>query len=149
MNMNAIRRLLRRFARHRGGELVRLELGLGGRSLSCTALRDSGNTLSDPLTGEPVLVARWQLAARLLPELGLTRAQFEDPAALALRLAAARPGLRVRLIPYRAVGTDGGLLAALPLDRITEDGRPSPARLAAFSPTELSDGGAYEALLQG
>ena len=140
---------LRRFARHRGGELVRLELGLGGRSLGCIALRDSGNTLSDPITGEPVLVARWQLAARLLPELGLSRAQFEDPAALALRLAEARPGLRVRLIPYRAVGTEGGLLAALPLDRITEDGKPSPARLAAFSPTELSDGGAYEALLQG
>ena len=140
---------LRRFARHRGGELARLELCLEGRCLRCTALRDTGNTLSDPLTGEPVLVARWQLAARLLPELGLTRAQFEDPGSLLVRLGVARPGLRARLIPFRSVGTAGGLLAALPMDRITEDGKPSPARLVAFSPTELSDGGPYEALVQG
>ncbi|MBO4212331.1 MAG: sigma-E processing peptidase SpoIIGA, partial [Oscillospiraceae bacterium] len=120
-----------------------------GRRLSCNALRDTGNTLSDPLTGEPVLVARWQLAARLLPELGLSRAQFEDPGALLLRLGLARPGLRVRLIPFRAVGTSGGLLAAITMDRITEDGAPSPARLVAFSPTPLSDGGDYEALVQG
>lgn len=141
--------LLDRFARHRGRELTRLELTLGGRRLSCNALRDTGNTLSDPLTGEPVLVARWQLAARLLPELGLSRAQFEDPGALLLRLGLARPGLRVRLIPFRAVGTSGGLLAAITMDRITEDGAPSPARLVAFSPTPLSDGGDYEALVQG
>ena len=140
---------LQRFARHRGGELVRLELRLGGRCLGCTALRDTGNTLSDPLTGEPVLVACWQLAARLLPELDLTKDQFEDPAALMLRLRAARPGLRARLIPFRAVGTESAMLLALAMDAITEDGKPSPARLAAFTSSELSDGGAYEALVQG
>ena len=143
------RLLLDRFARHRGRELVRLGLRLGERTLDCTALRDTGNTLSDPLTGEPVLVARWQLAARLLPELGLTKAQFEDPGALLLRLGAGRPELRVRLIPFRAVGTEGGLLAALSMDCVTEDGKPSAARLVAFAPTELSDGGGYEAIVQG
>ena len=140
---------LDRFARHRGRELVRLGLRLGERSLYCIALRDTGNTLADPATGEPVLVARWQLAARLLPELALSRAQVEDPAALLLRLGRLRPELRLRLIPYRAVGTEGGLLLALRLDAVSEDGRPVPTRLAAFSPTELSDGGAYEALVQG
>ena len=143
------RLLLDRFARHRGRELVRLGLRLGERTLDCTALRDTGNTLSDPLTGEPVLVARWQLAARLLPELGLTKAQFEDPGALLLCLGAGRPELRVRLIPFRAVGTEGGLLAALSMDCVTEDGKPSAARLVAFAPTELSDGGSYEAIVQG
>ena len=145
----ASRLLLERFARHRGGELVCLGLELGGRALSCTALRDTGNTLSDPATGEPVLVASWRVAARLLPELGLSRSQFEDPAALLLRLGSLAPELRLRLIPYRAVGTEGGLLPALMPDRITEDGRPSPARLVAFTPTPLSDGGVYEALVQG
>lgn len=143
------RLLLDRFALHRGRELVCLELELAGRRLRCTALRDTGNTLTDPLTGEPVLVARWQVAARLLPEQGLTRAQFEDPGALLVRLGTARPELRVRLIPFRAVGTAGGLLAALQPERITEDGKPSPARLVAFSPTELSDSGGFEALVQG
>ena len=145
----AARLLLDRFARHRGRELVCLGLELGGRSLRCTALRDTGNTLTDPATGEPVLVACWQVAARLLPELGLSRAQFEDPGALLIRLGESVPELRLRLIPYRAVGTRGGLLPALMPDRITEDGRPSSARLVAFSPTPLSDGGVYEALVQG
>ena len=142
------RLLLDRFARHRGRELTRLGLTLGDRTLTCTALRDTGNALADPATGEPVLVACWQIAASLLPELGLTKAQFEDPAALLVRLNAARPDLRPRLIPFRAVGLDGGLLLALTLDRITEDGKPIPTRLVAFSPTELSDNGSYEALCQ-
>ncbi len=137
------------FARNRGRELVRLGLSLAGRELSCVALRDTGNTLSDPATGEPVLVARWQVAARLLPELGLDRDAFQDPAGLLVRLGAARPGLRVRLIPFRAVGTEGGLLAALCMDRITEDGVPVRTHLVAFSPTDVSDGGGYEALCQG
>ena len=143
------RLLLDRFARHRGRDLVCLELTLGDRSFRCTALRDTGNTLSDPATGEPVLVARWQAAVRLLPELKLTKAQFEDPAALMLRLGTARPGLRARLIPFRAVGVEEGLLLAVVLDRVTEDGKVSPARLVAFTPSELSDGGAYEALVHG
>ena len=139
---------LDRFARHRGRELVRLTLALGGSSTVCLALRDNGNTLADPLTGEAVLTARWQVAARLLPELGLRQEDFRDPAELLRRLHLLRPELRARLIPYRAVGTDCGLLAALRMDRILENGRPSGARLVAFSPTELSDGGRCEALCQ-
>lgn len=144
----AVRLCLDRFARNRGRELIRLEMTLAGRSQSCVALRDTGNTLFDPATGEPVLVVRWQIAARLLPELELTRASFEDPAALLVRLGSEMPALRARLIPFRAVGTDG-LLLAIALDAVLEDGKPARTRLAAISPAELSDGGSYEALCQG
>ena len=137
---------LDRFARHRGRELVRLELELRGRRLTCTALRDNGNTLREPVTGQPVLVARWQLAARLLPELGLRGEDFARPTELLVRLG---PALGPCLVPYRAVGTAGGMLLALRMDRITLAGRPAGTRLVAFSPTELSDGGVYEALCQG
>lgn len=143
------RLLLDRFARHRGGELIRLRLELEGRSVTCTALRDSGNTLCEPMTGQPVLVARWQVAARLLPDLGLTADRFRDPAGLMTLLGAVVPGLQIRLIPYRAVGVEGGLLCAVRMDRILEDGKPSPARLVAFTTEEISDGGAYDALAQG
>ena len=139
---------LDRFAKHRGGELVRLELELGGRSAVCTALRDSGNTLCEPVSGAPVIVARWQLAARLLPELGLRRDLFAAPAEGLRLLRLLAPELRPVLIPYRAVGTAGGLLLALRMDGIRENGRPRQARLVAFSPTEISDGGVYEALCQ-
>ena len=141
-----VRLLLDRFALHRGGELARLELCLGGRTAACTALRDTGNTLTDPLTGERVPVVCWRLAARLLPELGLTGAQFEDPGGLLARLGAAAPALRLRLIPYRAVGTAGGVLLGVAMDAVIVDSQPVTARLVAFSPTALSDNGAYEAL---
>lgn len=143
------RLLLDRFAQHRGKELVRLGLELRGRTVTCPALRDNGNTLLDPLSGEPVLVARWQVAARLLPGLGLDAASFRDASALMALLALLEPELQARLIPYRAVGLDSGLLFALRMDRITEDGRPVGAGLVAFSPTELSDSGQYEALCRG
>lgn len=143
------RLFLYRFARHRGRELVRLRLELSGRHTLCVALRDTGNTLADPLTGAPVLTARWQVAARLLPELGLRQQDFADPAELLRRLRLLRPELRTRLIPYRAVGTEGGLLPAIRMDRVLEDGKPSAAKLVAFCPTELSAGGSCEALCQG
>jgi hypothetical protein len=96
-----------------------------------------------------VLTARWQVAARLLPELGLRQQDFADPAELLRRLRLLRPELRTRLIPYRAVGTKGGLLPAIRMDRVLEDGKPSAAQLVAFCPTELSAGGSCEALCQG
>lgn len=143
-----VRVLLHGFARHRGAELVRLELALNGRRADCTALVDTGNTLTEPLTGEPVTVAQWQLAARLLPELDLTAAQFADAPELMRRLRAALPQLRLRLIPYRAVGLNSGLLLAVSCDGVNRNGKPCTHRLVAFSPTAVSDGGTYEALCQ-
>ena len=139
---------LDRFAKHRGRELVTLGLELDGRTVSCAALRDNGNTLREPMTGQPVLVAEWQVAARLLPGLGLRREQFADPAEGLRLLRLVCPEQAAVLVPYRAVGTAGGLLLALRMDRITENGALCPARLVAFSPTPLSDGGGCEALCQ-
>ena len=140
---------LRRFALHRGGELALLEAELDGKSLRCTALRDNGNTLRDPLSGRPVIVVRWRLAACILPEPVPDREAFEAPCVLMERLRLDAPRLRTCLIPYRAVGTEGGLLLAVCADRVRIDGGPAPTRLIAFSPTELSDGGAYEAVCPG
>lgn len=120
--------------------VVPVTLELGGRRVELTALRDTGNTLSDPVTGAAVMTVDWHSAARLLPRETLTQRDFQSPAMLALRLKAYRP----RLIPYHAVGVNGGLLLALPC-RITVDKR-TRVGLAAFSPTPLS-GGAYQALI--
>ena len=139
---------LDRFARHRGRELTVLSLELRGRRAVCTALRDNGNTLREPVTGEAVIVARWQVAARLLPELELRREQFADPPALMEELRRRAPELRLFLVPFQTVGNAGGLLLALRMDRVRNNGRPAAARLVAFSPTEVSDGGAWEALCQ-
>ena len=139
----ACRLLLPRLT-HAPDSLVPVTLCRNGRTVQLTALRDSGNTLCDPISGAQVLTVYWQAARRLFPaELSLTAEDFAAPAALALRLQAEAP----RLIPYRAVGVRSGLLLALPC-KITIE-KETKLGLVAFSPTPVSDGGAYDALTGG
>ena len=49
------------------GQLVPVSIALGSKRVQLTALRDSGNTLSDPFSGQRVLVAQYDTAERLLP----------------------------------------------------------------------------------
>lgn len=136
-----------RLGEHSGGQIVPLRLTLGVHTAPVRALRDSGNTLKDPITNEPVLVASYQTARQLLPQAGLRQQELADPAALMERLAAQAPSVQTRLIPYRAVGTRAGLLLAV---RCTAErsGKCRPA-LVAFSPTPVSDAGNYEVLIGG
>ena len=127
---------------HAADSIVRLKISVGNSSTEISALRDSGNTLVDPLSGQSVVTAHWSVAAMLLPE-QLCAKDFLQPTELALRLKKYAP----RLIPYRAVGIDGGLLLALSC-RITLGGK-EIGSVIAFSPTPLSDGGAYDALIGG
>ncbi len=139
----ACRLLLPRLT-HSVDSIVPLTLRLRGRTVHLSALRDSGNTLSDPVSGASVLTACWTVAKRLLPpELSLCADDFATPAALALRLRDYSP----RLIPYRAVGVSRGLLLALPCEITLE--KQTKTGLVAFCPTPLSDSGAYEALTGG
>ena len=48
-----------------GREYVPVELTYGGKTVSIVALRDSGNTLRDPISGEQVLVVSGEVAERL------------------------------------------------------------------------------------
>ena len=131
------------------GELRRVTLTHQGRSLTLTALQDTGNTLRDPLSGQPVLVVEGGRLRDLLPGLSLEKGTLSQPVELLDRLQGERPGLRPQLLPYRAVGVDCGLLLALRLDRLTwRDGVMSDV-LVALSPTALSGGGGYCALMGG
>lgn len=120
-------------------EYVPIALGWGGKKLHLIALRDTGNTLRDPVTGEQVLVAGADVARELL---GLTQEQLCRPA----ESMGAIPGLR--LIPYRAVGQPGGMLLALRFqDALIGEKRCSP--LVAFAPQVLGRGDAYRMLTGG
>ena len=146
------RMVFARITEHSGGDLVDVELNTGGRSVKLKALRDTGNTLKDPVTNRSVLVVDWQVAKALLPveaAEGLSQAQFAQPAELLPRLSAKTAAVRWRLIPYRAVGTAGGLLLAMRCDRVMIGRQTVRGGLVAFSPTAVSDGGSYSALIGG
>lgn len=128
------------------GELKAVRLELEDRTVELTALTDTGNTLTDPVTGQGVMVAEGE---RLLPLFAVSQRpsvqELRDPAGALERLTGA--GGHFRLLPYRAVGVDRGLLLAVRVDRAVVDGEDRGAMVVALSPTPVSDGGGYGALL--
>ena len=138
---------LMRLVQH-GGGVAEVQAKLGKEAVTFTALYDTGNTLRDPISGCPVLVADWTLLGQLLPNTSVTREELERPEQLLLRLKRTRPELHPRLIPYKTVGTAQGMLLALRPGCIKVEGR-EESLLMAFSPVEVSDGGGYRALLGG
>lgn len=121
-------------------EYVQVELHWQGRTQKLLALRDTGNTLRDPITGRPVLVVSAQVGQQLT---GLTRQQLAHP----VETLARQPIAGLRLIPYRAVGQAGGMLLGLHLKKICVDGRQTSA-VVAFAPEGLGEG-VYQGLVTG
>ncbi len=140
--------LLQKAVKHTSftGELKQVRLELGERAVELTALTDTGNTLTDPVTGRGVMVAEGARLLPLFPPEGRPDSQaLRDPAGALERLTGA--GGRFRLLPYRSVGVDRGLLLAVRVDRAVVDGEDRGAMVVALSPNSVSDGGGYAALL--
>lgn len=122
-------------------EYVPVVLCHGEHSISRIALRDTGNTLKDPLTGEGVLVAGAEVAEELL---GLTREQLQHPVETVA--SGILPGLR--LIPYCSVGQPGGMLLAFRFREGRLGGR-NVQPLVAFSPEQIGKTDVYQLLTGG
>ena len=118
---------------------VPVELTYAGKKVRLTALHDTGNTLHDPVTGSPVLVVDARTAQKLT---GLTPQQLRKP----VETMHEKPGMR--LIPYRAVGQDAGLLLGMKLASV-RIGDWQGSRIVAFAPEGLSQEGTYQALTGG
>jgi len=127
------------------GELVPVRVCLGGTVVELTALCDTGNTLRDPVTGSAVLVVSRRALQPLWPDRLqrlLTEQRLQGPADLLLQLEG--QGFRFRLLPYSAVGVDGGLLLAFCSEWTEIGGKRFEGLPVAISPTDLGTG--YSAL---
>ena len=105
-------------ARNTAAELIPVRIEYAGRVVAVTLLRDTGNALTDPLTGEGVPV----IGAAALAPLGYT----------------ANTALHVCTVG------GGGVLRAFRCDRLIADGRDLGARLVAAAPSAF--GGRYQGL---
>ena len=135
----AVRLFFGRFLKRRERCVVEAKIELCGKTVSLRALRDTGNQLRDPVTGESVLVIGSSPARQLT---GLTEAQLARP--LETLENSPLPGLR--LVPYQAVGAKNGLLLAKRFPKVRLGGR-SCAALVAFAPQSF--GTEYQALAGG
>lgn len=129
------------WGRPSAGACIPVELTYGEKHIRLMALRDTGNMLKDPLTGNSVLVVDASVAQTLT---GLTLQQLSDPVgSLSKGLL---PGLR--LIPYQALGKGTGLLLAVRLPRV-RIGSWQGSALVAFAPGALGTANTYQALTGG
>lgn len=124
-----------------GQSFVPVELSYGQQRASILALRDTGNTLCDPVTGQSVLIVGPQIAQQLV---GLSLQQLRQPVETVA--SGTVPGLR--LIPYRAVGQAGGMLTAIRMQNV-RIGSWRGSTLVAFAPEGLDAEGTYQALTGG
>ena len=138
----------RRTARHGRREVLPAVLTLEGRRVAGNALVATGNTLTDPVTGRPVMVAEGSRLSPLLPgERVLDEKALRDPVGTLERLSRGGRGRRFRLLPYQAVGVECGMLLALRLDDARVGAEDYGGILVALSPNPVSDGGGYSALI--
>ena len=122
-------------------EYVPIELEWKDQRLSLIALRDTGNNLKDPISGESVLVAGADVGEKLL---GLTSHQLAHP--VETMASGCIPGMR--LIPYTAVGQPGGILLAVRFQG-AKIGNTYGNPLVAFAPEVLARGEVYQMLAGG
>lgn len=103
------------------------------------ALRDTGNTLIDPISGQQVLIVSAQIGKQLLD---LTAAQLRDPVTSIGQIVG------TRLIPYYSVGRENGMLLARKFEDVTIGSRRG-SYVVAFAPHEIGAGEPYDALMGG
>ena len=130
---------LRESGKKREREILEIELRFCGKKVCFRALRDTGNALSDPISGKHVMVAAPRAVKELFkPYEALL--ELSDPAEL-LSCADALESLhgRLRLVPYTAVGAKGFLAAFRP-DALIVSGRERDDLLVALSPSASGDG---------
>lgn len=126
--------VFRRTAKDAGRRILDVKFSFDGRDAELRALCDSGNTLYDPITGSSVVICSAESLAEIIPEC----LDISDPAEL---ISLPCYSGRLRLIPYSAVGTAGGLLAAFRPDELTVDGKPRDDILIAISPNGIKGDG--------
>lgn len=121
-----------------GRRFTTLELENDGRHITLTALQDTGNALRDNLTGGSVIIVDGKTSEKLL---GVNREALRHPADTLLQCGIPR----LRLIPYRTVGSPDGMLLAKKLR--VKVGKHWESRLVAFCPEQLGDD--FQALTGG
>jgi len=121
-------------------EHVAVKLTYQGITRELIALKDTGNALKDPITGQSVLVVGADVAEQML---GLTQEQLFSP--IETMEQGKIPGLR--LIPYRSVGNANGMMLAVKMERVCV-GDQETGNLVAFAP-QILGAGEFEALAGG
>lgn len=131
------------------GCIYRMDVFSGDKKTSFSALGDTGNTLTDPMTGEGITICQvcdveelfdkeHRKTLKRLPELGEARV-FE-------LLKDEGEKLHLFLVPYKTVGKKNGMLIAFRPSEIYKNGKKMSGGLIGIVPDGITEGRGYSAI---
>lgn len=96
-----------------------VEITMDGKSVAMRGMVDTGNFLSDPLTGKPVMIISADAAKRFLPEDIVKEAvRWEKSPIPPDALMNSNYANRVRMIPFHSIGEERGWLVGIRPDDV-------------------------------
>ncbi|GBF34441.1 sporulation sigma-E factor processing peptidase [Desulfocucumis palustris] len=125
---------------------------LWGKKVVVEGLVDTGNSLTDPVSGVPVMVVEYGALKNILPDpLKAAMEKYRDGMTVVSVMAGTRWNERLRLIPFKSLGNDRGLLLGIRPDCLeiksgSEIKRVEKTVLAIHN-SRLDPGRQYSALL--
>lgn len=122
------------FKRNKTLGIKTLKIALSDRICEVTALSDTGNLLTDPISNTPVVIAEKSYLGNLFPD-GVPDIDNTD-----------NPNVKIRLIPYSSLGNESGILTGFIPDEVSIDGQKIQEVIVAISPHALSKSNEYNAL---
>lgn len=98
---------------------VQMDIVLNNKKCRVTALIDTGNSLKDPITNVPVIIVYYKTIIDILPE-ELKEAILMDYSyeIFKKRIMDSELKSRIRIIPYKALGVENGILVGIRMDLV-------------------------------
>lgn len=124
------------YRRYATRNLCRMTVCKNGRAVVLNVLIDTGNMLWDPMSGGSVIVAEKNAVRALIPE----SKKEDDIFDIAHHIS------DVRLIPYKTIDTDNGLLVGFKPDKIYCSAPLKDDVIIGISSKKLGNDGEYNAL---
>ncbi|MGI5998892.1 MAG: sigma-E processing peptidase SpoIIGA, partial [Lutispora sp.] len=126
----------------------------GSKRICLVALVDTGNSLTDPITNRPVIIAEYQAIKELLPE-EIQKIFDENNEnnlnTIASVLSKSEWMTKFRFIPFKSLGVENGMLIGFKPDAVSIEDKRSrnyiKDTIVAIYNKRLSKDGEYSALL--
>lgn len=132
--------------------ILETKINVNGFSVSIPALIDTGNSLKDPISEFPVIIAEFDALKKLLPnEVQQVFMKYEENnlELVSELMLKARDIIRFRVIPFKSLGKENGMLLGFKPDSVTIDTIEEKVSdiIVGIYNNSLSTDGQYKALL--
>ena len=101
--------------------ITNITISLNNKEIDLTALIDTGNSLKEPISQKPVIIAEFTALKAILPELVIrvyTQSNDLDLNLIAKVMEELGDEIKLRLIPFKSLGNDNGILIGFVPDSI-------------------------------